>query len=66
MAMRFFWVADAVAKGKFDIKYSTGKGNRADYWSKHHTGTHHVEAILGIYMSPRLYKNCQEHASPAL
>ncbi len=40
--MRFFWVADAVAQGKFDIKYFPGKENLADYLSKHHTGTHHV------------------------
>ncbi len=25
MEMRFFWVADAVAQGKFDIKYHPGK-----------------------------------------
>jgi hypothetical protein len=42
MEMRFFWVADAVTQGKFDIKYFPGKGNLADYQSKHHTGAHHV------------------------
>jgi hypothetical protein len=42
MEMRFFWVADAVAQGKFDIKYFPGKENLAYYQSKHHTGTHHV------------------------
>jgi hypothetical protein len=35
--MRFFWVADAVAKEKFDIKYFPGKENLADYQSKYHT-----------------------------
>jgi hypothetical protein len=42
MEMRFFWVVDAVAQGKFDIKYFPGKENLADYQSKHHTGAHHV------------------------
>ncbi len=42
MEMRFFWVADAVEQGKFDIKYFPGKENLADYQSKHHTGAHHV------------------------
>ncbi len=42
MEMRFFWVADAVAQGKFDIKYFPGKENLADYQSKHHTGAHDV------------------------
>ncbi len=40
MEMRFFWVADVVAQGKFDIKYVLVKENLADYQSKHHTGTH--------------------------
>jgi hypothetical protein len=43
MEMRIFWVADAVAQGKFDIKYFPGKENLADYQSKHHTGAHNVE-----------------------
>ncbi len=42
MEMQFFWVADAVAPKKFDIKYFPGRENLADYQSKHHTGTHHV------------------------
>jgi hypothetical protein len=42
MEMRFFWVADAVAQGKFDIKYFPGKKNLADYQSKHHTGAHNL------------------------
>jgi hypothetical protein len=42
MEMRFFWVADAVEQGKFDIKYFPGKENLADYQSKHHTGAHQV------------------------
>ena len=42
MEMQFFWVADAVEQGKFDIKYFPGKENLADYQSKHHTGAHHV------------------------
>jgi hypothetical protein len=37
-----FWVADAVAQKKFDIKYFPGKEILADYQSKHHTGTHHI------------------------
>jgi hypothetical protein len=42
MEMRFFWVADAVEAGKFDIKYYPGKENLADYQSKHHIGAHHT------------------------
>jgi hypothetical protein len=42
MEMLFFWVADAVEAGKFDIKYYPGKENLADYQSKHHVGAHHT------------------------
>ena len=42
MEMRFFWVADAVEQGKYDIKYFPGKENLADYQSKHHSGAHHI------------------------
>jgi hypothetical protein len=42
MELQFFWVADAVTQGKFDIKYFPRKENLADCQSKHHTGTHHI------------------------
>ena len=42
MAMRFFWVADAVEQGKFDIKYYPGKESLGNYQSKHHIGSHHT------------------------
>jgi hypothetical protein len=41
MEMCFFWVADAVQQGKFDIKYYPGKENLTDYQSKHPLGAHH-------------------------
>ncbi len=40
--MRFFWVADAVEQGKFDVKYYPGKENLGNYQSKHHIGAHHT------------------------
>ncbi len=42
LEMRFFWVADAVEAGKFDIKYYPGKENLGKYQSKHHIGAHHI------------------------
>jgi hypothetical protein len=42
MEMQFFWAADAIEAGKFDIKYYPGKENLADYQSKHHIGAHHT------------------------
>jgi hypothetical protein len=49
MEMCFFWVADAVEQGKFDIKYYPGKENLTDYQSKHHLGTHH-KAVRPWYL----------------
>jgi hypothetical protein len=54
MEMRFFWVVDAVAQGKFDIKYYPSKENLADYQSKHHTSACHG-AVCPWYL--------QEHTS---
>jgi hypothetical protein len=42
MEIRFFWVADAVVQGKFEIKYHPGKENLGDYQSKHHVGAHYT------------------------
>ncbi len=47
--MRFFWVADAVKAGKFDINYYSGKENLCDYQSKHHLGAHHT-AVRPLYL----------------
>jgi hypothetical protein len=35
-------VVDAVAQGKFDIKYHPEKENLGDFQSKHHIGAHHT------------------------
>jgi hypothetical protein len=49
MQMRFFWVADAVKAGKFDIQYYPGKENLGDYQSKHHLSAHHT-AVCPWYL----------------
>ncbi len=49
MEMRFFWIADAVAQGKFDIKYHSGKEYLGDYQSKHRVGAHHT-AVCPWYL----------------
>ncbi len=40
--MWFFWVGDKMAQGMYDISKQPGIGNLADYQSKHHLGSHHV------------------------
>jgi hypothetical protein len=41
MEMRYFWVTDQVHRQMLDIIWQPGAENLADYFSKHHLGTHH-------------------------
>jgi hypothetical protein len=47
--MRFYWVRDRKQQGHFDIVWKPGKGNLADYYSKHHSAAHHQE-MRPIYL----------------
>jgi hypothetical protein len=57
MEMNFFWVGDKVAQDMYNLKCHPGRGNLADYQSKHHVGSHHA-AIRPYYLpqenSPRI------------
>ena len=39
--MRFFWVRDRQKQGQYHVYWRKGKGNKADYFSKHHPVAHH-------------------------
>jgi hypothetical protein len=66
MEMNFFWIADAVKAGKFDIQYYPGKENLGDYQSKHHLGAHHI-AVCSWYLHEKMsLENYQELASLAI
>ncbi len=41
MDMRFHWLRDWECQKQFRIFWRPGKLNYADYWTKHHAGTHH-------------------------
>jgi hypothetical protein len=41
--MRFYWIRDRVRQGQFIIYWRKGARNRADYFTKHHPTSHHVE-----------------------
>lgn len=43
MEMRYFWLLDGSVQKLFDFQYHPGLENLADYPSKHHTGSHHME-----------------------
>jgi hypothetical protein len=40
--MRFHWLHDQEAQGKFKNYWQPGRTNLADYFTKHHPPTHHV------------------------
>ena len=39
--MRFYWVRDRVRQGQFVVYWRKGADNLADYFTKHHTASHH-------------------------
>jgi len=39
--MRFYWVRDQVKQGHFVIYWRKGSENDADYFTKHHSPSHH-------------------------
>jgi len=56
MEMQFMWVGDKVAQEMYKLIWHPGQENLADYQSKHHVGTHHVNVrpyYLHMDNSPR-------------
>jgi hypothetical protein len=47
--MRFYWVRDRVQQQQFNIYWAPGKRNLADYYTKHHSATHHQQ-IRELYL----------------
>lgn len=47
--MRFYWVRDRVEQGQFRIHWRPGNTNLADYFTKHHSPSHH-QAMRPIYL----------------
>ena len=66
--MRFYWIRDRVRQGQFQIYWSKGKTNRADYFSKHHPTSHHQASRSTYLYSPtsptRNYFECLADVAP--
>jgi hypothetical protein len=41
--MRFYWVQDRVEQQQIGVRWGSGKGNHADYYTKHHPPSHHIQ-----------------------
>ena len=40
--MRFYWVQDRVDQKQIGVRWGSGKTNHADYFTKHHPPSHHI------------------------
>jgi hypothetical protein len=49
MDMRFYWIKDRVKQGQFKIYWGPGFQNLVDYFTKHHSPTHHKQ-IRNVYI----------------
>jgi len=70
MEMRFFWVADQVNIGNFNVTWHPGQENLADYFTKHFDASHHITVrpwylhtdqsptTLPRALAPRTLKGC--------
>jgi hypothetical protein len=65
MEMRFFWVGDKIAQNMYDVSWHPRIENLADYQSKHHLGSHHVNVrpwYLHIENLPVTYQGLRVRA----
>ena len=47
--MRFYWVRDRVRQNQFEIYWDKGANNLGDYFTKHHSASHH-RAMRPLYI----------------
>ena len=66
MEMQFFWVADQVKMGNFDVQWHPGQKNLADYFTKQSNGIHHQEVRLWYLHEKHPPGAYQEQHHPAL
>ena len=68
MDMRFHWLRDRECQEQFRIYWRPGKLNYADYWTKHHAGTHHQNVrkeFLTPYYVLEMLRQMQSGAAAA-
>jgi hypothetical protein len=51
--MRFYWLRDRENQGQFNLYWSRGENNLADYFTKHHPASYH-QKMRKLYMSSNL------------
>jgi hypothetical protein len=63
--MRYHWLKDRIAQKEFNLYWSPGKTNSADYFSKHHPPAHHklmrsqyLQRALAAHLAPSPVRGC--------
>ena len=63
--MRYHWLRDRISQKQFNLYWSPGKTNSADYFSKHHPPTHHklmryqyLQRALAAHAAPPPVRGC--------
>ena len=65
MEMRFFYIADQVSRGLFDVQWHPGQENLADYFTKHFDGKHHQEVRPWYLHMPNSPRELPRAAAPS-
>ena len=67
--MRFCWLKDRAEQGQFKIHWAPGDENWADYFTKHHSSTHH-QVLRPVFLedpdSPADLQGCLERLQRVL
>ena len=46
--MRWYWIKDQIHQGHIEVFSKQGSQNKADYFTKNHTPTHHRQARFTV------------------
>ena len=72
MDMHFHWLWDRECQQQFKFYWRPRKMNYADYWTKHHSTTHHVNVrnnflthLIVLEMMRQMQQNIPLHATAA-
>ena len=65
MEMRFFYIADQVSRGLFDVQWHPGQENLADYFTKRFDGRHHQEVRPWYLHMPNSPHELSRAAAPS-